>query len=90
MEQIQSLNALTCQELRSLIFKDVVKLEQLSDTSLETLFQYELTAVCQNDVEGSFLPKIANLMVDREGNANAIDQLYKEKLQDLGLNISES
>ena len=90
MNRNKNLKSLTSQELRALVFKDVVRLEQLSDTTLEVLFQYETDAVCKHSEDVAFLLRIANLMVEREGNANAIDQLYKEKLQNLGLKTSEA
>lgn len=81
MKQSKTLKTLTIQELRTLIFKDVVRLEQLSDANLEVLFQYETDAVCKNSEDAAFLLRIANLMVERESNAGAINLFFEDKIR---------
>lgn len=80
MKQSEILDNLTGQEIKELIAKGNVLMEQLSDSDLELLFLYESDAVCRGTGDEFFLRNLAKYMAEREGAVDAIDTAYQKSV----------
>lgn len=80
MKQSEILDNLTGQEIKELITKGNVLMEQLSDSNLELLFLYESDAVCRGTGDEFFLRNLAKYMAEREGAVDAIDAAYQKSV----------
>mgnify|MGYP003306470015 CR=1 FL=1 len=77
MKQSEILDNLTGQEIKELITKGNVLMEQLSDSNLELLFLYESDAVCRGTGDEFFLRNLAKHMAEREGLLKSLRKIFR-------------
>ncbi len=81
MEQRKLLDNMTGQEIKEMIEKKEVVLENLSVLALNRLFDYESDAVCRDDGDGELLCRVADLLAKKEGIADEHDKAFETILE---------
>ena len=77
MEQKKILDNMTGQEIKEMIVRKEIVLENLSVLALHRLFDYESDAVCRDDGDGELLCRVADLLAEKEGFADEHDKAFE-------------
>ena len=77
MEQKKILDNMTGQEIKEMIERKEIVLENLSVLALNRLFDYESDAVCRDDGDGELLCRVADLLAEKEGFADDHDKAFE-------------
>lgn len=77
MEQKKILDNMTGQEIKEMIERKEIVLENLSVLALNRLFDYESNAVCRDDGDGELLCRVADLLAEKEGLADEHDKAFE-------------
>lgn len=74
------LDNLTGQEIKEMITRQEINLEDLSIHALNSLFEYESESVCQGNGDGGLLCRCADVLAKKEGIAEEHDKVFAAML----------
>ena len=77
MEQKKILDNMTGQEIKEMIERKEIVIENLSVLALNRLFDYESEAVCRDDGDGELLCRVADLLAEKEGLEDEHDKAFE-------------
>ncbi len=79
-KRMNKLEGLTGQELKEMITRQEIKLEDLSVSALNRLFEHESDAVCCGESDGELLCRCADVLAQKEGIAEEHDKAFSAML----------
>lgn len=80
MKPNKKLDHLTGQEIKEMITRQEIKLEDLSVSALNCLFDYESDATCRGESDGTLLCRCADVLAQKEGFAEEHDKAFSAEL----------
>ncbi len=90
MEKRKILDNMTGQEIKEMIERKEVVLENLSVLALNRLFDYESDAVSRDDGDGELLCRVADLLAEKEGIADEHDKAFETILANAMQSVVQS
>lgn len=88
MENYKKLDHLTGQEIKEMITRQEIKLEDLSISALNCLFDYESDATCRGESDGTLLCRCADVLAQKEGCAKEHDKAFAAELDRVMQSVS--
>lgn len=88
MKNYKKLDHLTGQEIKEMITNKEIKLEDLSVSALNRLFEYESDATCRGESDGTLLCRCADVLAQKEGFAEEHDKAFSAELDRVMQSVS--
>jgi len=79
-KRMNKLEGLTGQEIKEMITRQEIQLEDLGISALNRLFEYESDIVCRGESDGTLLCRCADALAEKEGFADEHDKAFATML----------